>query len=81
MSCRFSSCCFSLCCFSKIYNGAVEGGPLMAEIRRQLSPTDEAWQRKWTFPFEDRHTLTTAPWREARFARTQSHEAPLDCRL
>ena len=30
----------------------------MAEIRRQLSPTDEAWQRKWTFPFEDRRTLT-----------------------
>ncbi len=38
----------------------------MAEIRRKLSPADEVWQRKWTFPFEDRATLTTAPWRGER---------------
>ena len=41
----------------------------MAEIRRQLSPADEAWQRKWMLPFEDR--TTTVPWRgEHRWFRS-----------
>jgi hypothetical protein len=42
---------------------AVEGVPRMAEIRRSLPPEDEAWRRQWTFPYEHRLTLTTAPWR------------------
>ena len=47
----------------------------MAEIRRQLSPVDEAWQRKWTFPFEDRATLTANAGNAADVCRHHSEWA------
>jgi hypothetical protein len=66
------------CCFLDIYNVAVEGVPRMAEIRRSLPPEDEAWRRQWTFPYEDRLTLTTAPWRGERRWFRSANVIPLE---
>jgi hypothetical protein len=51
----------------------------MTEILRQPSPEEEAWRRKWTFPYEDRHALTTAPWRGERRWFRSANVIPLEC--